>query len=610
MSRSIVQGDLFDFADDGATRLRHRRAMETGRSRLMVTGLLVMVAFAALGWRVVDLTLFTDRAEPRLARAGGPVLPVHTRADIVDRNGIVVATSLPSVSLYADPKQVMGVDETADKILRVLPELDRAGLIRRLSSRGRFVYLKRNLTPEQHYAVHRLGLPGIRFERGERRVYPQGHLLSHVLGVTDIDGRGTAGVERRFDGRLTGAVAPLKLSLDVRVQGVVHEELTKAVARFKGIGGTAVVMDANTSELLSLVSLPDFDPNRPVELLGDAGFNRAAKGVYEMGSTFKLLTAAMALDAGVVAISGGYDASKPFKVARFTISDFKPKNRWLSLPEILIHSSNIGAAKMALDLGTKAQQTYLGRLGLLRPSPVELPEVGHPLVPAPWREINTVTISYGHGISVTPLQLTNAIATLVNGGLYRPATLIKQDAPEGVPGSRVFSGDTSAKMRGLMRLVVSRGTGRNAEKQAGGYLIGGKTGTAEKIKAGGYDDNANIASFIGAFPIHAPRYVVALMVDEPKGNEDTFGYATGGWVAAPAVGRIVQRVAGLMGIPPEQGMPRLAATKDLQTGPGPLTNATHRRVSSATPTTAPSGAGGEAQADRVQASREQGRAVD
>ncbi len=521
------------------------------------------MAFAALGWRVVDLTLFTDRAEPRLARSVSPTAPMQERADIVDRNGIVVATSLPAVSVYADPKHVLDVQETADKLVRVLPDLDRDKLEKRLSSRGRFVYLKRNLTPEQHYEVHRLGLPGIQFERGERRVYPQGRLLAHILGVTDIDGRGTAGIERRFEKRLTGAGEPLQLSLDVRIQAIAHEVLNDTVTKFSALGGTAIVMDANTSELVAMVSLPDFDPNRPVELLGEAGFNRATKGVYEMGSTFKLLTAAMALDAGVVPISGGYDASKPMRIARFSITDYHAKNRWLSVPEILIYSSNIGAAKMALDVGTKAQQTYLGRLGLLRPSPVELPEVGHPLLPATWREINTVTISYGHGISVTPVQLANAIATTVNGGMYRPATLLKQDVPEGIQGNRVFSSDTSAKMRGLMRLVVSRGTGKNAEKEAGGYLIGGKTGTAEKAKAGGYSDKANIASFVGAFPIHAPRYVVCVVVDEPKGIKESFGYATGGWVAAPAVGTIVQRTAGIMGIAPEYGMPHLAATKDL-----------------------------------------------
>jgi len=565
MISAMMQGDLFEFARTlGSPTGRAAEALETGRSRLIVTGLVISMAFMALGWRVVDLTLFNDRAEPRLARSVNPLAPVQERADIVDRNGIVVATSLPAVSLYADPKHVLDVQETADKLVRALPDLDREKLEKRLASRGRFVYLKRNLTPEQHYEVHRLGLPGIQFERGERRVYPQGRLLAHALGVTDIDGRGTAGIERHFDSRLTGGGAPLQLSIDVRIQAIAHEVLDGAVKEFSALGGTAIVLDANTSELVAMVSLPDFDPNRPVELLGEAGFNRATKGVYEMGSTFKLLTAAMALDAGVVPISGGYDASKPMRVARFTITDYHAKNRWLSVPEILIHSSNIGAAKMALDVGSKAQQTYLGRLGLLRPSPVELPEVGHPQFPSPWREINTVTISYGHGLSVSPVQLANAIATTVNGGISRPTTLLRQDAPEGIPGSRVFSPDTSAKMRGLMRLVVSRGTGKNAEKEADGYLIGGKTGTAEKIKAaGGYSDKANIASFVGAFPIHAPRYVVCVVVDEPKGTKESFGYATGGWVAAPAVGRIVQRTAGIMGMSPEYGMPRLAATKDL-----------------------------------------------
>ena len=564
MISAMMQGDLFEFARGrGGPTGRAAEALETGRSRLLVTGLVISMAFMALGWRVVDLTLFADRAEPRLAHSVNPQAPVQERADIVDRNGIVVATSLPAVSLYADPKHVLDVQETADKLVRVLPDLDRERLEKRLSSRGRFVYLKRNLTPEQHYEVHRLGLPGIQFERGERRVYPQGRLLAHALGVTDIDGRGTAGIERHFETRLTGGGDPLKLSIDVRVQAIAHEVLADTVKEFSALGGTAIVMDANTSELVAMVSLPDFDPNRPVELLGEAGFNRATKGVYEMGSVFKLLTAAMALDAGVVPISGGYDASKPFRVARYSISDYHAQNRWLSVPEILIHSSNIGAAKMALDVGAKAQKTYLGRLGLLRPSPVELPEVGHPMYPATWRDINTVTISYGHGISVTPVQLANAIAATVNGGIRRPTTLIRQDAPEGIPGSRVFSADTSAKMRGLMRLVVSRGTGKNAEKEADGYLIGGKTGTAEKPKAGGYSDKANIASFVGAFPIHAPRYVVCVVVDEPKGTKKTFGYATGGWVAAPAVGRIVQRTAGIMGMSPEYGMPRLAAAKDL-----------------------------------------------
>lgn len=573
---SAKQADLFDgIAATGVPKkMPGRQALEVGRNRLLVTAVALAMAFVAVGWRVVDLTMMTDRREPRFAAPATDIQPHYGRADIVDRNGVILATSLPTVSLYADPKDVLDAEETADKLVRVLPDLAREPLLKKLKARGRFVYLKRNLTPNEHHAVHRLGLPGVRFERSERRVYPHGRLLAHVLGATDVDGRGTAGIERRFDTRLTSRTDPLALALDLRLQALAHEVMEETVARFRALGGAVVIMDSNTSEIVAMVSLPDFDPNQPRGLLGEAGFNRATKGVYEMGSTFKLLTAAMALDAGVVKLSGGYDASRPMKVSRFTISDYHAKNRWLSVPEILIYSSNIGAAKMALDLGPKAQQAYLGRLGLLRPSPVELPEVGHPLYPSRWREISTVTVSYGHGISVTPIQLTNAIATLVNGGVHRPATLIKQ-ASAGQPGGlrdgqgslapageRVFSGKTSAQMRGLMRLVVSRGTGRKADVE--GYLVGGKTGTAEKPKAGRYDKKANIASFVGAFPIHDPKYVIAVMVDEPKGTKETFGYATGGWVAAPAVGQIVRRLAGVVGIQPEAGMPKLAAEEALK----------------------------------------------
>ena len=591
MKNILSQGDLFDFARGrGEAPGRATQALETGRSRLIVTGLVMTMMFAAIGWRTVDLSLFTSSDDAEIAGVPAAPAPLVTRADIVDRNGIVVATSLPTVSVYANPKEILDPREAADKLAAVLPDLDRDKLEKRLASRtASFLYIKRNLTPEQHYQVHRLGLPGIQFERGERRVYPQGRLLAHVLGITDIDGKGTAGVERHFEQRLTENMSPLHLSIDLRVQAIVHDALQKTVDQFKALGAAAIVMDANTSELVSLVSLPDFDPNKPSEMLGEAGFNRATKGVYELGSVFKLLTAAMALDTGVVSVTGGYDASKPLRIARFTITDYHPLNRWLSVPEILIHSSNIGAAKMALDVGTKAQQTYLGRLGLLRPSPVELPEVGHPMYPATWREINTVTIAYGHGISIAPVQLANAIATVVNGGIHHPTTLLKQDNPRNIPGERVFSADTSAKMRGLMRLVVTRGTGRKADVP--GYLVGGKTGTAEKAKAGGYSHKANISSFIGAFPIQAPRYVVLVVVDDPHGDKATYGYATGGWVAAPAVAEIVQRVAGLEGMSPEFGLPQSATTQEAATSrdatqdaapettlPAGLTPAAQRRI--------------------------------
>ena len=309
-------------------------------------------------------------------------------------------------------------------------------------------------------------------------------------------------------------------------------------------------MDVNTGELISMVSLPDFDPNLPSGAIGNAIFNRVTKGVYEMGSTFKLFTAAMALDVGSVDIGGGYDASKPIRIARFTISDYHGKKRWLSVPEILIYSSNIGAAKMALDVGAERQQKYLRNLGLLSPSEIELPEVGRPLKPATWREINTMTISYGHGIAVSPLQLTSGVSTLVNGGIRHPATLLARDIQQPITGERVISSTTSLQLRGLMRLVVRNGTGKNAEAE--GYMVGGKTGTADKLGSSGYERNKRIASFVAAFPINDPKFVVLVLVDEPNGIEETFNYATGGWVAAPAVGRIIANMGPLLGMPTVQ----------------------------------------------------------
>ena len=309
-------------------------------------------------------------------------------------------------------------------------------------------------------------------------------------------------------------------------------------------------MDARTGEVVAMVSLPSYDPENPAAASDDARFNRASLGIYEMGSVFKIFTTAMALDEGVVTLDDGYDVRKPIRISRFTIRDYHPKNRWLSIPEIFMYSSNIGTVHMVMDTGTPAQQAFLKRLGLLQPAAVELPEVGQPLVPSPWREINTMTISYGHGLAVSPLQLTSAVAAMVNGGTEARATLLKQDAETTGKQRRVISAATSEQMRQLMRLVVVKGTGRKAN--AAGYAVGGKTGTADKAAGRGYARNARIASFVGAFPMDDPRYVIFAMVDEPKPTKETFGYATGGWVAAPLVGRLVERVGPLLGIAPRE----------------------------------------------------------
>ena len=536
-----------------------KQALDVGRNRLLVTGAVLVLVYLVIAGRLVDVTVLETPSDARIAAreplrdATGPqATPVAGRANIVDRNGVVLAASLPTVSLYANPREVLDPKDTAAKIAAVLPDLDRERLLARLQAGGAFAWLRRNLTPKQQYDIHRLGLPGIHFQRANRRVYPHGATAGHVLGLTDIDGHGIAGIERTFDKRLSDAPEPLALSIDLRVQSILQEELGRAMQEFSAKGAAGVVMDVGSGEVMGMMSLPLFDPNAPDAADPDAVFNRATKGVYEMGSTFKVFTTAMALDTATVSPNGGYDASKPIKISRFQIDDYHGKHRWLSVTEILIYSSNIGAAKMALDVGGKTQQAYLEKLGMLRTLPLELPEVGTPLKPAVWRDINVMTIGYGHGIAVTPLHMAAGMSAVVNGGIYHAPTVIKRDPQARIVGTQVFTPETSAAMRRMLREVVTSGTGGNAALAE--YRIGGKTGTADKLsKSGGYQTNARISSFIAAFPIEAPRYVVLVMLDEPKGNRQTQGYATGGWVAAPAAGRVMLRVGALDGIPPEVG---------------------------------------------------------
>ena len=526
------------------------QALKTGRNRLVLAIALFAMAYGLVAMRLADVALLNDGFEPRFARAVAVQHAQLGRRDIVDRNGALLATNLPTASLYADPARVLDAEEAADRLAAALADVSRAELLGKLASARRFVWLKRNLTPRQQDAVNRLGLPGVAFQREERRVYPYGRLFVHVVGYADIDSRGLAGVEKAFDEALRGPVhergEPLRLSLDARFQHVVRDELARAMAEFRAVGAAAVVLDATNGEVLALVSLPDFDPNRARDD-DTARFNRATLGAYEMGSTFKLFTIAMALDSGTVGLRDGYDASEPLRVARFVIRDYKPEKRWLSVSEIFVRSSNIGAAKMALDIGTARQRTYLSRFGLLRPADIELPEVAAPIVPAPWREINTMTIAFGHGIAVSCLQLAAATGAVVNGGVFYAPTLLWRSADEPRLGWRAITRRTSAQMRSLMHLVVTEGTGKKAA--VAGYLVGGKTGTAEKPGAGGYQRKALVSSFAAAFPIDAPRFVVFVMLDEPKGTKATYNYATGGWTAAPTVRRIIARIGPMAGIP-------------------------------------------------------------
>ncbi|MGD9741727.1 MAG: peptidoglycan D,D-transpeptidase FtsI family protein [Dongiaceae bacterium] len=523
-----------------------KRAIEVGHTRLLFGGALFLVAFLGVALRLLDVGLF-GAAEPARIAALPASQAVTQRADILDRNGVLLATSLATASLYADPSRVSDPNVAADQLRTVLPEIGRAELVAKLGANGRFVWIKRNLTPRQQYEVNRLGIPGLYFQSEERRVYPQGSLTAHIVGFTDVDSNGLAGIEQSFDDMLK-AGQPVQLSIDLRVQHILHDEVARAIEDFTAIGGAGLVLDATTGEVVAMVSLPDFDPNLPGRASADARFNRVTLGVYEMGSTFKIFSAAAALDSGVAKIDDSFDARHPIRIGGFTISDFHPENRMLTVPEIIMYSSNIGAALMGKELGTERQRDFMSELGMLRRASIELPEVGQPLYPSDWKPINTMTIAYGHGIAVSPLHLAAGIAGMVDGGVMRPATLIRRDSDQVPDGTRIIKPETSELVRQLMRLVVEVGTGRKAD--APGYLVGGKTGTADKVSGHGYAANARMASFVGAFPINDPRYVLLVMIDDPKPNASSYGYATGGWVAAPAVGRIVQRMAPLLGIAP------------------------------------------------------------
>ena len=527
--------------------------LETGRTRLLAMGVVFAFAFAVIGLRVLDVALLSGAPTSTVAEADRGRPHNARRADIVDRNGNVLATTLPAPSLFANPQQIAEPTRVAARLASVLPDLSQAKAARRMSMDREFIWIKRGLTPRQKARINRLGVPGLHFREEEKRVYPQGELTAHVVGFTDPDGSGIAGVEKSFDDLLSNAHRPLRLSLDLRLQHILSDELSRAMTEFRAEGAAGVVMDVRTGELLALSSLPGFDPDTPGRASENNRFNRATLGVYEMGSVFKVFTTAGALDRGIVQLSDRFDVSDPIRIGGFSIRDFKPKDGKLTVPEIFMHSSNIGTARIARKVGTKAQRSTLRELGLTTPARIELPEVGQPMLPSPWRPINTLTISYGHGLAVTPLQLTSAVAATVNGGIRHNPTLLARERTDTHSGRRVLSEGTSRTMRRLMRLVVEYGTGKKADAQ--GFRVGGKTGTADKLRNGRYQNDSRIASFVGAFPMNDPHYVMFAMVDEPHGHESTYGYATGGWVAAPVVRRVIERSAGVLDVTPHRPTP-------------------------------------------------------
>lgn len=517
--------------------------------RLMILMLLFLAATAVIGLRIAYLAAFADGSTNR-ARAA-----LIARGDILDRNGIPLAQTIEAWSIGIHPTKVLGDKrELAVQLNRLMPEKSAAAYLRILNSKLSFTYLRRRATPELVAAVNRLGEPAINLGREPERIYPQGMLAAHVLGFTDFNGNGVAGMEKVLERELTGSARTTgaMLSIDSRVQQALEAELHSAVTKFSAIGAAAVVMDIHTGEIVALTSLPELNPNKPAQQGPDAAFNRATLGVYELGSTFKPFTVAMAMDAGVVTSLGQmYDCPRGLKAGRFTITDTHPFGRACSVAEIMKESSNIGTAQIAAQLGADRQRAFLKRMRFLERPVLELPERGRPLTPgANWGDISTMTIGYGHGIAVSPLHLATGYATLYNGGLWRPATLLKHDARNPVPaGERVFSADTSYKMRALLRLVVTHGTGKKAD--APGYRVGGKTGTAEKIVGGRYTGAAVVTTFAGVFPMEAPRYVIVAMLDDPKATAETYGFHTAGWNVAPVISGVVSRIGPMLGVMPD-----------------------------------------------------------
>jgi len=528
-------------------------ALTRAHARLSYVFFAFSLFFIIVSGRLAMLTLGNETQEPEAMQALSAEIPVASRADIVDRNGTLLATSLPTMTLMADARKILNAEEASAKLKKALPDLDKASLLKELKESKRFVTIRRRLTPRQVFEVNKLGIAGVEFAPDESRIYPSGEVTAHVIGFTDIDNNGIAGLESGLNTRLQNNPDPVTTSLDIRLQTIMHRELKQAMDAYKAIGAAGLIMDVQTGEILSLVSLPDFEPQAAGKTSGNARFNRATLGVYEMGSTFKMFNTALALDSGLIKPAERFDTLHKIDIGGKTIRDFHAAKKWLNVAEIFMESSNIGSARMAERLGTARQKAFLTELGLTKKVELEIPEVGTPIVPSAsrWKDTATMTISFGHGIAVNAVQLTAAAAALVNDGLWVQPTLLKRDAKENADDDnkkRILSSRASAQIRALMRLAVTEGTGRKADVP--GYMVGGKTGTADKLSGRHYSENARMASFLGVFPAATPRYAVFALLDDPKGTAKTYGFATGGWTAAPLVGRIITQIGPLLNLPP------------------------------------------------------------
>ncbi|CAO5680652.1 MAG: putative peptidoglycan D,D-transpeptidase FtsI [Holosporales bacterium] len=524
--------------------LQHSLAIEIAKQRSLMIGAIVVIGFLTVVVRLGDVMLIKQRDRSAFKQANTFQI---NRADIVDRNNEVLATNISTASAYANAKQIMNVEEAVEKLSTVIKDLSKDELKKRLTSNKNFVWLARHISPKMQSDINALGIPGVYMYKDQTRIYPHGVLNAHLLGVCGIDGNGLSGVECFFDAQLQQEKTPLKLSIDIRVQHVLKMELLKGVEEFSAKGANAIVMKAKTGEILGMVSLPDFDPHDVSKSAPEAMFNRNTLGCYEPGSVFKILNVAIALESGKATLQSIFDGSAPVQIGKFKVTDFKGLGRPMTLTEAFVKSSNIAAIKISQKFGVQTQKEYMKKFGALEKVSIELPEVGGPLIPKDWREVSMMTISYGYGISQTPLQLITMVTNIINDGKKIRPTLLKLKDDDILSADSVISLKTSKHVRSLMRMVATEGTAKKANVI--GYNVFGKTGTAyQKTVKGGYGSDANrsrTTTFIGGFPEEDPEIMLIVMMDDPKATKETAGYATAGWNAAKVAGKIIEGVAPL-----------------------------------------------------------------
>ncbi|MGN6447601.1 MAG: peptidoglycan D,D-transpeptidase FtsI family protein [Brucella intermedia] len=529
------------------------------RNRLWMAIACFVGIYGVMGGKLIYFGVIGGENEDN---AGPAVQQLASRPDILDRNGEILATDIKTASLYAEPRKIVDPDETIEMLSTVLPDLDWEATYKRLKSGAGFVWVKRGLTPRQQSQIMALGVPGIGFRTEKRRFYPGGPTASHILGLVNVDNQGIAGMEKYIDsqgltdlrsvGLATGqSLEPVRLSIDIRVQHIMRDVLVKAMERYRAIAAGAVVLNVKTGEVIAMASVPDFDPNNPVHALDKDRLNRMSAGTYEMGSTIKSFTTAMALDSGKFNLNSRLDASRPLVFGRQTIRDFHGKGRVLTLPEVFIFSSNIGSGREADAVGIEGHRAFLKKIGLLDRLQTELPEVARPVEPRVWKKVHSMTISFGHGMMTTPLQTAVGAAALMNGGKLMPPTfLTRTQAEADQVAKQIIHPQVSADMRYLYRLNATAQGGSGKRATVPGYRVGGKTGTAEKVVHGRYSKDVRFNAFLASFPMDDPTYVVLTIIDEPKPDEGKFS-ATAGLNAAPMVSEIIRRSASFLGVKPD-----------------------------------------------------------